>query len=94
MLGRVLAHVVCRSVLLIRICPEHGMDAGYTLRVCPRSGLTVDGSKRDRLPWARDLAVSLSSISHMFADAEVVRSTLIVLGRSGIRYKDINGVAD
>jgi predicted GH43/DUF377 family glycosyl hydrolase len=58
--------------------------AAYTLQNCIHHNFIVDGIKRDRLPWAGDLAVSIMANTYSFADAECIRSTLTVLGRCGM----------
>lgn len=65
----------------------------YTLRLCTRY-FANDGVKRDRLPWAGDLAVSLLSMSESFCEAAPIRDTLAVLGSAGIRNAHINGIFD
>ena len=64
-----------------------------TLRLCTRTFL-VDGIKRDRLPWAADLAVEILAEAYSFGDPEPVKRTLSVLG-SGEPDKvgNINGIA-
>jgi len=69
------------------------MHSAYTLRLC-MSDFILDGIKRDRLPWAGDLAVSLLSDAFTFADADIVAKSLTVLGRAGIAEKDVNGFVD
>jgi len=69
------------------------MNSAYTLRLCMHDFL-IDGVKRDRLPWAGDLAMSMQANAYSFADKEVVRKSLVVLGRAGIAKKDINGIID
>ena len=69
------------------------MDSAYTLRLCMRHFL-IDGIKRDRLPWAGDLALSLLADAYTFADPEPVRRTLTVLSRAGIRNTHVNGATD
>lgn len=64
-----------------------------TLRLCMRDFL-IDGVKRDRLPWAGDLSVSLLSNAYSFRDAGIVRRTLTVLDSAGWRNGDINGSID
>lgn len=64
-----------------------------TLRLCMRDFL-VDGVKRDRLPWAGDLSVSLLSNAYSFRDADIVRRTLTVLDSAGWENGDINGSID
>lgn len=67
--------------------------SAYTLRLCMRDFL-LDGLKRDRLPWVGDLMVSLMGNAYVFADAEIVRQTLSVLGRGGISSCHLNGIVD
>lgn len=79
----------CSDTLLTRIW----MNSAYTLRLCMHDFL-VDGVKRDRLPWAGDLAMSMMGNAYAFGDKEIVRRSLTVLGRPGIAKKDINGIVD
>ena len=65
----------------------------YTLHLCTHYFL-IDGVKRDRLPWAGDLAVSLLSMTESFMDAAPIRDTLALLGSAGIRNTHINGITD
>lgn len=58
--------------------------AAYTLQLCTHNNFIVDGIKRDRLPWAGDLAVSIMSNAYSVVDNESIRCTLTVLGRCGI----------
>lgn len=69
------------------------MSSAYTLRLCMRHFL-IDGVKRDRLPWAGDLALSLLANAYTFASPEPVRRTLTALGRAGIREKHVNDATD
>ncbi len=69
------------------------MHAAYTLRLCMMHFL-VDGVKRDRLPWAGDLAVSLLGNAYSFGDAAIVRDSLSVLGATGIAKGHINDIPD
>ena len=69
------------------------MTSAYTLHLCMHD-FFIDGIKRDRLPWTGDLAVSLLANAYSFKDAELVRRSLTVLGRSGIRESHINGIID
>lgn len=69
------------------------MNSAYTLRLCMHDFL-LDGMKRDRLPWSGDLAMSMLVNSFTFADAEMVRRSLVALGNSGIAQADINGIID
>lgn len=79
----------CSDSMLTRIW----MNSAYTLRLCMHDFL-IDGIKRDRLPWAGDLAMSMMADAYTFGDAEIVRRSLNVLGRAGIKEKDINGIID
>lgn len=69
------------------------MNSAYTLRLCMQDFL-LDGIKRDRLPWSGDLAMSLWVNAFTFRDQELVRRSLVALGREGIKEKDINGIVD
>ncbi len=69
------------------------MRSAYTLRLCMYNFL-LDGIKRDRMPWAGDLSLSLLSNACVFADASIVRRTLTVLGCSGPEFGDVNGCVD
>ncbi|WP_316794688.1 alpha-L-rhamnosidase C-terminal domain-containing protein [Pedobacter frigoris] len=69
------------------------MNSAYTLRLCMHDFL-IDGVKRDRLPWAGDLAMSMQANAYSFADKELVRKSLLVLGRAGIKQQNINGIID
>ncbi len=69
------------------------MNSAYTLRLCMHD-FFLDGMKRDRLPWAGDLAISLLANTYTFSDRELVRRSLVALGREGIKEKDINGIID
>jgi hypothetical protein len=64
-----------------------------TLRLCMREFL-VDGVKRDRLPWAGDLSISLLANAYSFRDADIVKRTLRVLDSAGWKAGDINGIVD
>ncbi|KAL7507224.1 hypothetical protein ACHAXN_006850 [Cyclotella atomus] len=67
--------------------------AAYTLQHCIHHNFIVDGIKRDRLPWAGDLAVSIMANAYSFADVESIRCTLVVLGRCGInRFLQLNDI--
>ena len=69
------------------------MCSAYPLRLCIRHFL-IDGIKRDRLPWAGDLALSLLANAYTFADPEPVRRTLTILGDAGIGEQHVNGATD
>lgn len=79
-------------------CGDEELDAiwqrsVYTLQLCTRYFM-IDGVKRDRLPWAGDLAVSLLSMTESFCEPEPIRNTLAALGSAGIRNEHINGISD
>ncbi len=64
-----------------------------TLRLCTRTFL-VDGIKRDRLPWAGDLAVEILAQAYSFGDPEPVKRTLAALGSGDPRtVGNVNGIA-
>lgn len=69
------------------------MKSAYTLRLCMHDFL-LDGMKRDRLPWTGDLAMSLLVNAYTFLEPELVRRSLVALGRAGIKEQDINGIID
>jgi alpha-L-rhamnosidase len=79
----------CSDTLMTRVW----MNSAYTLRLC-RNDFLMDGVKRDRLPWAGDLAMSMEVNAFTFGDAKPVRQTLTVLNRAGIKNKDVNGIID
>lgn len=64
-----------------------------TLRLCTRTFL-VDGIKRDRLPWAADLAIEVLAEAYSFGDPEPIKRTLSAIG-SGKPEKvgNVNGIA-
>lgn len=69
------------------------MNSAYTLRLCMQDFL-LDGVKRDRLPWTGDMVMSMLVNAYTFADKEMVRRSLVALGREGIKEADINGIID
>ena len=79
----------CSDSLLTRIW----MNAAYTLRLCMQDFL-LDGIKRDRLPWAGDLAMSSLVDAYSFGDGALIEKTLVAIGRAGVENKDINGIVD
>ncbi len=79
----------CSDSTLTRIW----MNSAYTLRLCMHDFL-LDGIKRDRLPWAGDMAMSLWVNAYSFYAPEFVRRSLVALGRAGISNKNINGIID
>ncbi|WP_454050035.1 alpha-L-rhamnosidase-related protein [Cellulomonas sp. Marseille-Q8402] len=93
-----------RAELHLRAAPRRGAfvcdddrlnriwaTGAFTLRSCLQ-GLLVDGIKRDRLPWAGDLALAVAPIAYGFGDAAVVRDSLRALGHP--RTPHVNGIAD
>ena len=79
----------CSDSLLTQIW----MNSAYTLRMCMHDFL-LDGIKRDRLPWTGDLTMSLLANAYSFSDPELVRRSMVALGRAGIQDQDINGIID
>ena len=69
------------------------MHSAYTLRTCMRE-LTVDGVKRDRMPWVGDLFVSILSNAVTFHDPATIRRTLIALAGLHPRQTHANGIID
>ncbi|WP_442577067.1 alpha-L-rhamnosidase-related protein [Microbacterium sp. F51-2R] len=65
--------------------------AQYTLRMCAQ-GLTIDGIKRDRMPWAGDQAMSTLVNAFALGEAGLVADGLVALGQPGHGY--VNGIAD
>jgi hypothetical protein len=64
-----------------------------TIQLCSRHFL-LDGVKRDRLPWAGDLSVSLLANAYTFRDQDVVRRSLAVLETFMPTKSDVNGLVD
>lgn len=62
-----------------------------TLHLCLQ-GLVVDGIKRDRMPWAGDLASTTLSGAYAFGAGDVVRDTWVALGQP--RFGHVNGIGD
>lgn len=65
--------------------------AQYTLRMCAQ-GLTIDGIKRDRMPWAGDQAMSTLVNAFALGEGGLVADGLVALGQPGHGY--VNGIAD
>jgi len=59
-----------------------------TLFLCSQDFL-IDGVKRDRLPWAGDLSVSLMATAYVSGDVEIVRRSLSVMDAY---TGDVNGI--
>ena len=79
-------------------CGDEELDAiwersVYTLHLCTHYFM-IDGIKRDRLPWAGDLAVSLLGMTESFCEAAPIRDTLAILGSAGVKNVHINGITD
>ena len=74
------------------------MRSAYTLRLCFYQGVIVDGIKRDRLPWAGDLAVSIMVNAYSFFDSKVIQKTLLALDQISIlgdnQITHVNSVVD
>jgi len=68
------------------------MHSAYTHRLC-QFDFVLDGIKRDRLPWVDNMNLSAAVESYSFADPELLRRTLTVMGRASDR-SDINGIVD
>ncbi len=79
----------CSDPLLTRIWAQ----SAYTLRLCMHE-FFLDGIKRDRLPWAGDLAVAILGNAFTFADAGIVRRTLGVLAPEDPGSCHVNGILD
>lgn len=62
-----------------------------TLRLCTRT-FFLDAVKRDRLPWAGDLVVTLFAQAYVFADPEPARRSLAVLGAVDPKRGHVNGI--
>lgn len=66
--------------------------AAYTTRLC-QQGLSLDGVKRDRMPWAGDLALSLLTNAFTLADVRSASDTLTALG-STVEVRPLLGDLD
>ena len=62
-----------------------------TLRRCRRTFL-LDGVKRDRLPWAADMAVEILAEAYAFGDAEIVKRSLAAVGSGDMTQGPVNGI--
>lgn len=67
--------------------------AAETLRLCTRH-FYVDAVKRDRLPWAGDLAITLLASAASFRDGLTVRNSLDALGSGGPECGEVNDIVD
>ena len=62
-----------------------------TLRRCRRTFL-LDGLKRDRLPWAADMAVEILAEAYTFGDAEIVKRSIAAVGSGDMTQGTVNGI--
>lgn len=62
-----------------------------TLRRCRRTFL-LDGVKRDRLPWAADMAVEILAEAYTFGDAEIVKRSIAAVGSGDMTQGTVNGI--
>lgn len=62
-----------------------------TLRRCNRT-FFVDAIKRDRLPWAADLVVSMISQAYTFGDPEPIKRHLAAIASADPERGQVNGV--
>ncbi|HYE04034.1 MAG TPA: alpha-L-rhamnosidase C-terminal domain-containing protein [Planctomycetota bacterium] len=70
------------------------MNSAYTLRLCVRDGLLIDGLKRDRMPWVGDCFLAALAGAYAFGDAAPVRRTLIALAPFDAAACHANGIID
>jgi len=69
------------------------LHAAATLRVCMRE-LTVDGLKRDRLPWAGDAHVATVGNAVAFGEHGCIQRTLAALAPEDPAISPANGIID
>ena len=69
------------------------MHAAYTLRLCMRD-VTVDGLKRDRLPWVGDLHLSLITNAFAFAEHRLFLRTLLAIYHPHPGEANFSGIFD
>jgi hypothetical protein len=69
------------------------MHAAYTLRLCMRD-VTLDGLKRDRLPWVGDLYLSQEANAFSFAEHGLFRRTLLAFYHDHPDLSDFSGIFD
>ena len=69
------------------------MHSAYTLRLCLRDS-TVDGLKRDRLPWVGDLYLSLRCNACSFAEHDIFLQTLLAFYHENSDQHDFSGIFD
>jgi alpha-L-rhamnosidase len=80
----------CSDDLLNRIWTT----SAYTLRLCVRDGLLIDGPKRDRMPWVGDAFLAALCGAYAFGDPGPVRRTLIALTPADAAVSHANGIID
>ncbi|MFA5814460.1 MAG: alpha-L-rhamnosidase C-terminal domain-containing protein [Bacteroidales bacterium] len=68
------------------------MTSAYTHRINKYEFL-LDGIKRDRLPWIDNMKISSAVEAYTFADPEILRRTISVLGRESDK-SSINNIVD
>lgn len=74
------------------VCKEKIWRTGVeTLRLCRRTFL-LDGVKRDRLPWAADMAVEILAEAYTFGDAEIVKRSIAAVGSGDMTQGTVNGI--
>ena len=69
------------------------MHSAYTLRLCMRE-FFLDGLKRDRMPWVGDLFLSILCNAVSFADANVVKRSLVASAPDDAGRCQVNGIVD
>lgn len=69
------------------------MHSAYTLRLCMRE-FFLDGLKRDRMPWVGDLFLSILCNAVSFADAGVVKRSLVASAPDDAGRCQVNGIVD
>ena len=69
------------------------MHAAYTLRMCMRD-VTVDGLKRDRVPWVGDLYLSQIGNAYAFAEHRLFLRTLLSFYHPHPEGVDFSGIFD
>ncbi len=68
------------------------MVSAYTHRLT-KYHFMLDGLKRDRLPWIDNMKTSSAVEAYTFADPELIKRTISVLGRASDK-SSINGIVD
>ena len=69
------------------------MHSAYTLRMCMRD-VTVDGLKRDRVPWVGDLYLSQIGNAYVFAEHRLFLRTLLSFYHPHPDGADFSGIFD